>query len=140
MRFVLPLAAAALVAGCMSGPPSAQAEAAAADRQAAIDAELADALRGKVAGTPVSCINLRDIRSSRNIGEQTILYEMSSSLIYRNDPYGGCEGPDIGRTLITQIPSTRLCRGDIARVVDLQAGFESGSCSFGDFVPYRRPS
>lgn len=139
MRLLAVTALAALAAGCTANPPSPQAQARAADRQAAIDAELADALKGKVAGKAVSCINLRDIQSSRNIGEQTILYEMSPRLTYRNDPPGGCKGPGLGRTLVTRTTTSQLCRGDIARVVDLQAGFEGGSCVYADFVPYRRP-
>ena len=139
MRIILPFLAAGLAAGCMSGPPSERAQAAAAERDAEYSAELADALEGRVAGRPVSCINQRDIRSSKNIGERTILYD-TGSVIYRNDPPGGCEGPGLGKTLITRTPSTQLCRGDIARVVDLSIPTEYGSCSYSDFVPYRRRS
>ena len=137
MRHLLPLIALPLAAACMSVPPAPQAQAAAADRQAAIDAELAQELAGKVPGDPVSCINTSRIRSSKHIGDQTLLYEVSSKLVYRNDPVGGCNGLDFGRALITRTPSTQLCAGDIARVADLQTGMETGGCAFSKWVPYR---
>jgi len=137
MRHLLPLIALPLAAACMSGPPSPQAQAAAADRQSEIDAELAQELAGKVAGTPVSCISTSRVRSSKNVGDQTLLYEVSANLVYRNDPVGGCSGLQYGRTLITRTPSTQLCAGDIARVADLQTGMETGSCAFSEWVPYR---
>jgi hypothetical protein len=136
MRILLPFLALAALGGC-AGEPSPSEQAASARREAAASAELADALKGKVPGKPVSCINLRDIRSTKTIGDRTLLYETSSQLVYRNDPVGGCPASAPGRTLITRTPSTQLCRGDIVRVVDLTAGFDVGSCGLGDFTPYR---
>jgi len=136
MRILVPFLALAVLGGC-AGEPSPSEQAAGARREAAASAELADALKGKVPGEPVSCINLRDIRSTKTIGDRTLLYEMSSKLVYRNDPAGGCPASAPGRTLVTRTPSTQLCRGDIVRVVDLTAGFDVGSCGLGDFTPYR---
>jgi hypothetical protein len=96
-------------------------------------------LAGKVAGNPVDCISLTEARSSRNIGDRTILYRVNNKLIYRNDPPGGCPGLAPGSTVISQTPTTRLCRGDILTVRDMVAGFNSGSCTLGAFVPYRTP-
>lgn len=137
MRHLLPLIALPLLGACMSGPPSPEAQAAAADRQAEIDAEIARELAGKVPGDPVSCISINRVRSSKHIGDQTLLYEVSSNLVYRNDPVGGCNGLDFGRALITRTPSTQLCAGDIARVADLQTGMDTGSCAFSEWIPYR---
>ena len=106
--------------------------------QSRAEAELADALKDKTAGKPVTCVNLRDIRSTKTIGDRTLIYEVSSRLAYRNDPEGGCPASAAGRTLITRTPSTQLCRGDIVRVVDLTAGFDVGTCLLGDFTPYTR--
>lgn len=135
MRSLIPLLAAVALAGCMSATASPEVEAARAARE---DAELAKALRGRVpAGEPQSCITMRDIRSSRTVGKSTIIYEMGGGLAYRNDFGGSCVGLDASSALITRTPSTRLCRGDIATVADLPAGVTTGSCVYGDFVPYR---
>jgi hypothetical protein len=136
MRILLPFLALATLGGC-AGDPSPSQQAASARRDVADSAELADALKDKIPGKPVSCINLRDIRSTKTIGDKTLIYDVSSKLVYRNDPVGGCPASAPGRTLISRTPSNQLCRGDILRVVDLTAGFEAGSCGLGDFTPYR---
>ncbi len=136
MRILIPFAVLAVLGGC-AGAPSPSEEAAAARRHANAEAELADALKGKTPGKPVSCVNLRDIRSTKTIGDRTLIYGVNSRLIYRNDPAGGCPASGAGRTLVTRTPSNQLCRGDIVRVVDLTAGFDVGSCALGDFTPYR---
>jgi hypothetical protein len=43
-----------------------------------------------------------------------------------------------GNALVTRTTETRLCRGDIAQVVDVASRTTLGSCSFGDFTPYTR--
>ncbi|MDQ8756992.1 hypothetical protein RCO27_12210 [Sphingosinicella sp. LHD-64] len=98
----------------------------------------AEALAGRTAGTPVSCVNLRDLRGNRSIGDGAILFEGAGNIAYVNRPAGGCPDLGAGRTLVTRTPSGQLCRGDIARVVDLTSGVEYGSCGLGDFVPYSR--
>lgn len=137
MRVLIPLAALAALGGC-AGAPTPSEEAAAARRAVKAEAELAGTLKGRTAGKPVTCVNLRDVRSTRTIGDRTLIYEVSSSLVYRNDPAGGCPASAAGRTLVTRTPSTQLCRGDIVRVVDLTAGFDVGTCVLGDFTPYRK--
>lgn len=102
------------------------------------DLKLMDSWLGdKQAGEPRSCIPSQQIRATYYVGDRTILYRVSSNLIYRNDPPGGCPGLNSSSALITQTPTTQLCRGDIARVRDFGLGFSSGSCALGDFVPYR---
>ncbi|MBB5684358.1 DUF6491 family protein [Sphingobium boeckii] len=133
MRMFLPIMASLLVSACADVPPSPAAQAR-IDRE---EAKLAKALAGKVPGKPVSCITLRNVDSMQVYGERTLIYRINSKLSYRNDPYGGCPGLTNSRTLITRTPTGQLCRGDIARVADLVAGFETGSCALGDFVPYR---
>jgi hypothetical protein len=109
------------------------------ERQAAAyTAELGKALAGKVAGKPQSCIYLRDARSTQQIGDKTIMYEVSRKLTYRNDPLGGCSGLGRQDTLVTRTFGNQLCRGDIITPVDLTSGMQSGACILGDFVPYRQ--
>ena len=103
-------------------------------------AALAAELAGLVPGEPTSCLPApgRSQLSSKGYGA-TIIYSASPTLKYRNDTTGGCERLARGDTLVTITPQTRVCRGDIATVLDRNSRFNVGSCSFGDFTRYERP-
>jgi hypothetical protein len=79
MRKFLPLLAASLVlaSGSVAAAPRLEPE-----------AQLARALEGRVAGEPVDCIQLRNIRSSRIIDDTAILYDAGGTL-YVNRPRSG---------------------------------------------------
>ncbi|UZK68187.1 hypothetical protein OKW76_08870 [Sphingomonas sp. S1-29] len=130
-----PLLSAIALAGCAATPEEmARSDAADARQMARIEKKLA----GYVPGEPQSCVNQSLLRSSDQYG-QTILYQQGTSTYYRNDASPGCRlGQD--DILVTQTPTGQLCRGDIVRTVDRTAGFMTGSCSLGEFVPYRRAS
>jgi hypothetical protein len=130
MKHLVTLAMAGLVAGCMAQEP--------VELTADAQAELARELAGRVAGDPVPCLNQRDIRGNRSVGEAVLLFDGPGDLVYVNRPAGGCPSLDHGRALSTRTMGTRLCRGDLARVFDPTSGIEYGGCSLGDFVPYRR--
>ena len=127
MRKLIPLIAAALV----FGPVAAQA------RERDPEAELARALRGRVAGEPVSCIDLHRIRSSRVIEGTAILYD-AGSVIYVNRPRNGAEELNRFDTLVTRTPSSQLCSVDVVHTVDLHSSTFTGSVFLDEFVPYRR--
>jgi Family of unknown function (DUF6491) len=133
MRIIMSLAAISLLGTAVIAASPAQEE-----RAAKEEAALQKAIAGKVAGKPVSCISLSDIDRSQNIGENAIIYRISTNRFYVNKPRGGCTGLRDGRALITRIPTDRLCSGDVARVVDLTMGFEGPSCILGDFTPYTK--
>lgn len=101
-------------------------------QKAALDRELA----GKVAGKPQSCISLTQRADMQVISDDVLLYKAGRT-VYYNRVIGSCNGLNFGRTLVTNVFGGQLCRGDIARVADLQAGMLTGSCALGDFVPYR---
>ncbi len=104
---------------------------------APLSPKLQTALRGRIAGTPVDCINLPRIRSSTIIDKTAIIYKESPRRWYVNRPAAGCP-LDPKRALVTRIPSTRLCRMDLVGIVDLPLHFNYGACALGDFVPYTR--
>ena len=133
MRFIVSLAAIGLLGTAVIAASPAQEERAAKEAAA-----LEKAIAGKVAGKPVSCISLRDIDRSQNIGENAIIYRISTNRFYVNKPRGGCSGLRDGRALITRSPTDRLCSGDVARVVDLTLGFEGPACILGEFIPYTK--
>ena len=130
MKQIFILALAGLAGGCMDAEPVAP--------SAADSARLADALEGRVAGTPVDCVSQRDLRGNRSAGEGAIIFDGPGDLIYVNRPPAGCPTLDSGRFLVTNTPSGRLCRGDIVTVADSAGGIQYGSCGLGEFTPYRR--
>ena len=99
---------------------------------------LAKALAGRTPGAPVSCIS--DRARMHVVDDWTILYR-DRGTIYVQKPRGGCHGLSNNMSLIrNQFVTTRLCRGDINRIVDVRTGFGTGGCVFSEFVPYRKPS
>lgn len=111
---------------------------AATDRSARAAAELAKALEGRVAGKPVDCLNLRDIRSTRIIDRTAILYETTGGTIYVNRPEGGASSLDKFDVLVTDTHSPQLCDIDIVRLYDTAARMQIGFVNLGEFVPYRK--
>jgi hypothetical protein len=103
------------------------------------EAELARAIAGRTAGTPVDCIRLSDIRSSRIIDRTAILYDTGRTL-YVNRPTSGASSLDRDDILVTDTRSSQLCSIDIVRLLDSGSRMPNGSVGLGKFVPYARPS
>ncbi len=133
MRIFLALPLVALLGGCAAGTPSE----ATLKFRANESARLETALAGLTPGKPQSCIRMRDAGSTESFGDNILLFKVGKKLIYKNETSGSCRRIGDGNALITRSFSGDFCRGDIARSADLVVGFESGSCAFGDFVPYR---
>ena len=127
MRKLPIILAGALMAGAAS------AHGAAPDREA----ELARAIEGRVAGEPVDCINLRQVRNTRIIDNTAIVYDAGNT-IYVNRPRSGAESLDRWDTQVTRLHTNRLCSIDTVRMVDPQSQMLSGIVFLGEFVPYRR--
>ena len=126
MRKLLPLIAASLLIG-------GAAQARPVDREA----ELARALQGRVAGEPVSCIDLHRVTSSQVITNTAILYD-SGSVLYVNRPRNGADQLDRRDTMVTRTMLSRLCDIDVVTMVEPSSGTMSGIVFLGEFVPYRR--
>ena len=111
-----------------------------AEMTASDDTKLSAALTGyEQAGPPVSCVEQRDLRGNRSVGEGAIIFDgPTSATLWVNRPAGGCPSLDFGRALVTHTTTGQLCRGDIATVADLTAHVTYGGCGLGDFTPYRR--
>ena len=124
------LSTAALAACAPYGEPISQREA------MRFDSELA----GLVPGAPQSCL---PPRSSANVVAArggTLLFRQGR-MVYANATGGGCAAlADRSYTLVTENFGGSLCRGSLAKVVDLTSGgVLRGTCVLGDFTPYRRP-
>ncbi|MEA3001365.1 MAG: hypothetical protein QOH81_153 [Sphingomonadales bacterium] len=102
------------------------------------EARLARELAGKVAGPPVDCIELRDIRSTQIIDRTAILYDTGST-IYVNRPRSGLQSLTAWQTLVTDTHSSQLCSIDVVTLYDSGARMRTGFVFLGRFVPYRTP-
>jgi hypothetical protein len=138
MKSIIMLCAAILVVGCThSGQPVAGT----GDETQATghEADLAAALSGRTAGAPQDCVNEGDLGGNKSYGRDVIVFSgRTEEVVYVNRPTGGCGGLDFGRALKITTPAAKLCRGDIVTVFDPVSGVEYGSCSLGEFTPYRR--
>lgn len=96
-------------------------------------------LEGRIAGKPVSCINLRDIRSSQIVDRTAIVYDAGSKL-YVNHPRSGANSLDRDDILLTNTATSQLCSIDTVRLIDRSGMFPHGFVSLGQFVPYAKPA
>lgn len=125
----LPLALAAIV---LSAQP-------AVASNASPEAKLAKAVEGRVAGKPVDCLYLRDIRSSQIIDNTAILYETAGGTLYVNRPRSGEKSLDSWDVMLTDTHSPRLCNIDVVHLIDPSTRMQTGFVMLGDFVPYKKP-
>ena len=132
MRLLSSFALAALVA--LSSMPAQ----AAANLNSRGETKLAKALEGRVAGKPVNCINLRDIRSSEIIDRTAILYRVGAGRLYVNVPRIGQTSLDDDDILVTKTWGSQLCSLDTVRLFNRGARFETGFVGLGEFVPYSK--
>lgn len=133
-RFILPLIVLAGASAALSADSKEYQAREAARDQVQLDKQLA----GLVPGKPQSCIDTFRYRDSTRVGDK-ILYKNGRNDVMVNDTGGGCFGLRRGDAIITRTYGSQVCRGDIVRTADLLTNTPSGSCSFGDFVPYRKP-
>lgn len=101
------------------------------------EAQLARAVEGRVAGKPVDCINLRNIRSSKIINDTAIVYD-AGNVVYVNRPRAGRESLDQWDTLVTKTHSSQLCSIDVVHLYDTSSRMNTGTVFLGEFVPYKK--
>lgn len=101
-------------------------------------AELAKVLEGRVAGPPVTCINLPQAQGHRVIDHTAIVFDFGST-IYVNYPRGSANSLSSDDILLTKTFGTQLCKLDIVRMIDRTGGFPKSFVSLGPFIPYKRP-
>ena len=119
----------------------ASATALAADRDnSKNEAKLTAALAGRVAGKPVDCISLRDIRSSQIIDDTAIVYDTGGGRLFVNRPRIGAESLDSDDILVTKTYGSELCSLDTVHLIDRGSQIQSGFVGLGEFVPYSRPA
>lgn len=96
-------------------------------------------LEGRTAGEAQSCITSNDQREMTVISDDILIFgsRRNAKTIYVNKPYGGCRNAD--RSILSYSrPTSTLCRGDIIQLIDNTTQMSTGSCAFGEFVPYTK--
>lgn len=132
MRSISLLLLTAALAGCATAPPPAA-------RTAEAQAKLQQLIAGRAPGQAVGCLPSYSTRDMRVIDDNTIAFRSGGDLYVNDLSAGGCTQLGSGfYTLVTRSQSGSLCSGDIAHVTDITSGMTVGSCTLGDFIPYRR--
>lgn len=129
---VLPilLSAAAALGACTSTPDPGRAQ--------RDSAKLQQALAGRAAGGPVTCLPAYRSRDMTVLDNGTLLFRDGRTVWVNQLAQGCARAGSLGYAMVTRnFGGTGLCRGDIVQLVDTSSGMFGGSCTVGDFVPYR---
>ena len=102
------------------------------------EARLAKLLEGRVAGKPVDCIRLSDVRGSEIIDGTAIVYHMSGARLFVNRPRGGASSLHEDDILVTKTYGNDLCAPDAVNLLDSTSRFPRGFVILGPFVPYSK--
>jgi len=131
MKQSAPLMAILALAGCAAST----AQAPQGEDQAEVAARIAGATFGRVPGQPVSCINVADVRVSRALSSQLILFEAADGRQWVNRA-SACAGLSYNRAVRLQNPTAQLCRGHQVQVTDPAGRTVYGTCTVGDFLTF----
>ena len=82
-------------------------------------------------GESVNCLMAHSVRDTDALDDYTLLVEASGG-VYLNELNGRCAGLGREGRYVRKSSDTRMCKGDIIRVVD-SFGTMTGSCSLGAF-------
>lgn len=99
--------------------------------------KLARVVAGRVAGEPVECINLRQVRNSQVIDNTALVFD-TGNVIYVNRPRAGAEALGSMDIQVVRPGIGRLCSVDTVDMVDRTTLSPNGIVFLGQFVPYRR--
>jgi hypothetical protein len=107
-----------------------------ASRQAEAAKDLADALKGRVAGKPQDCLFSPSSASGPQIIDaHTILYR-EGKRVWRNELADDCRSLDPDDLLVIEMHGSQICKNDIFRPVDRGSRIPGAYCRFGQFTPY----
>ncbi|HEY0011829.1 MAG TPA: hypothetical protein VGB79_03140 [Allosphingosinicella sp.] len=136
MRTFILFGAAALAAGCVGDADVGSGQSAAMNAEES--AALSEALEGRTAGPPRSCIRLQDVRNTRSVARDTILFEAAGDVVYVNRARSSCPDIKSWHAIRHRTVGTNICANELIRVFDPNSDIEFGGCSLGEFVPWRR--
>jgi hypothetical protein len=85
----------------------------------------------------VNCVSLSRVDDTRIVDDQTILFYMTDSEIYRNVLPHRCPGLDRNSTFMYRVTTTQLCSVDVITLLDDFGSrfMPAASCGLGKFQP-----
>ena len=134
MNRLLPSFAPALIALAAIAAPAA---AAAQDRAAKGEAELAEILEGRVAGEPVNCIRDHSSQAMQVVDGTAFVFGRGDT-IYVNRPDGAAMLDDWDLPVFEKRGGSNLCRQDRVELRQRSTLFPGPSLFLAEFVPYTR--
>jgi hypothetical protein len=134
IRFAVP--AILLVAAC-AATAAASGQSGAGRTDARQQARFERTLAGLTPGTPLRCLRRDQFNEIRSF-DGTILYVAGRNRVYRNNVVGTCPGLRRDDIVVVKTFGGRYCSGDIVQTRARTGGMLTGSCSLGEFTPYRR--
>lgn len=103
------------------------------------DRELADAIRGRTAGTPVDCIRVDQMQSPQVIGDRAIVYRDGRRLWVNQLP-DACPGLNWNSIVVNEVFNSQICRGDLFKTLDRNSRIPGPACRYAAFTPYVKPA
>ena len=89
---------------------------------------------GNVVGEAVSCIDTRQIQSTRVHGDETIDFEMTGDTVYRNTLPNRCYSLGFEERFAYETTTGQLCDLDTITVLHSD-GSRGTTCGLGEFLP-----
>ena len=97
---------------------------------------LADALTGRAAGSPLSCLPSGRHWTNQASVDGGIAFTSGRQTYVATFGHGCRQLGRPGTALVTRSRGRGMCQGDIAPIVDTSTGITVGSCVIGPFIPY----
>lgn len=100
--------------------------------------ELDEALAGRTAGKPETCLLSSRQLSPQAVNDHVLLYR-DGPRIWRNDLPAACPGLDDDAVIVTEIQGGQVCRNDMFYTLERGGiGIPGPRCRLGMFVPWTR--
>lgn len=107
-----------------------------AERLAKHEARLAEMLKGRTAGEPVSCIPEFQSSKLEVIEGVALVYGTGKTLyVAKPEPVDSMQWDDV---MVVRRTGGQLCNTDIVHTVDRFSGFTTGVVFLSKFTPYRK--
>jgi hypothetical protein len=101
------------------------------------EARLAEMLKGRTAGEPVTCIPEFKSNQVEVLEGVALVYGVGKTLyVAKPDHMDSMQWDDI---MVVKRTGGQLCNTDIVRTIDRNSGFTTGVVFLSKFVPYRKP-
>jgi hypothetical protein len=91
-------------------------------------------------GDAVSCVQLRNIQSTRVHGDSVIDFHMNGGKVYRNTLPNSCPSLGFEERFLYKTSLSQLCSVDIITVLQSPGLSQGASCGLGKFQPVKLAS